>query len=162
MIRPARPEDAAAIWAILEPVIREGETYALDRDMAREDALSYWLSPNNHTMVFEEEGQILGTYYLRTNQAGGGRHVCNCGYMASPAARGRGVATRLCRHSLDLARELGYRAMQFNFVVSKNETAVRLWQKLGFSIVGRLPGAFNHPRHGYVDALVFYQDVTQN
>src|SRR5690606_19973870 len=135
MIRPARPEDAEAIWAILEPVIREGETYTLDRDMSREAALAYWMSPNHHTYVFEENGQILGTYYLRANQAGGGRHVCNCGYMTSPAARGRGIAASLCRHSQDIARQLGYRAMQFNFVVSTNETAVRLWQKLGFSIV---------------------------
>lgn len=161
MIRPARPEDGDAIWSILEPVIREGETYTLNRDMTREEALAYWLAPHHHAFVFEEDGQILATYYLRTNQAGGGSHVCNCGYMASPAARGRGIATTLCLHSLDLARQLGYRAMQFNFVVSTNETAVRLWQKLGFEIVGRLPGAFNHPRHGHVDALVFYQDLTQ-
>ncbi|MCH8685452.1 GNAT family N-acetyltransferase [Pedomonas mirosovicensis] len=161
MIRRATPEDRDAIWAILEPVIRAGETYALDRDMSREDALAYWLSPGHHALVLEEDGQILGTYYLRTNQAGGGRHVCNCGYMTSPAARGRGVARRMCEHSLKLARDLGYRAMQFNFVISTNETAVRLWQSLGFEIVGRLPGAFEHPHLGFVDALVFYQDLTQ-
>ena len=160
MIRPARPEDQDAIWAILEPVIRAGETYALDRDMSREAALAYWLSPNHHVFVLEEDGQILGTYYLRTNQSGGGRHVCNCGYMTHEQARGRGVASRMCLHSLDVARELGYRAMQFNFVISTNEGAVRLWQKLGFDIVGRLPGAFAHPRLGFVDALVFYQDLT--
>ena len=160
-IRRAVPGDRAAIWSIIEPVIRAGESYALDRDMAADEALAYWLGPDKETFVAEEEGALLGTYYMRPNQAGGGRHVCNCGYMVSPAARGRGTAAALCRHSLELARQLGYRAMQFNFVVSTNETAVRLWQKLGFSIVGRLPGAFNRPRLGDVDALVFYQDLTQ-
>jgi len=101
----------------------------------------------------------VGTYYLRANQAGGGRHVCNCGYVTKATASGRGIARAMCLHSLALARSRGYRAMQFNFVVSTNERAVRLWQSLGFEIVGRLPGAFRHPIQGFVEALVMYQTL---
>jgi L-amino acid N-acyltransferase YncA len=156
-IRPARPEDAPAIWAILAPVIRAGETYTLDRDMSEADALAYWLDPAKETFVAEADGRILGTAYMRPNQAGGGRHVCNCGFMTSAEATGRGVARRMCEHALAHARTRGYRAMQFTFVVSTNERAVRLWHALGFETVGRLPRAFRHPQHGYVDALVMSQ-----
>jgi ribosomal protein S18 acetylase RimI-like enzyme len=157
LIRTARSEDAPAIWSIIEPVIRAGETYTLDRDMTEEHALAYWMGPDKETFVAEEDGIILGTYYMRPNQAGGGRHVCNCGFMVSANATGRGIAGRMCEHALAHARSRGYRGMQFNFVVSTNERAVRLWQKLGFEIVGRLPLAFHHPAHGHVDALVMFQ-----
>jgi ribosomal protein S18 acetylase RimI-like enzyme len=127
--------------------------------MSEFEALGYWMAPDKETFVAEEDGRILGTYYMRPNQAGGGRHVCNCGYMTSPAAAGRGVAGGMCGHSLDRARARGYRAMQFNFVISTNERAIRLWQRMGFGIVGRLPNAFLHPSAGYVDALVMYQPL---
>jgi len=157
LIRPALTQDRAAIWSIIGPVIREGETYTLDRDMDEDEALSYWMGPDKETFVAEEGGLILGTYYMRPNQAGGGRHICNCGYMTSAHATGRGIARQMCLHSLDHARLRGYRGMQFNFVVSSNERAVRLWQSLGFEIVGRLPLAFNHSKRGYVDGLVMFQ-----
>ncbi|GJD55434.1 GNAT family N-acetyltransferase [Methylobacterium dankookense] len=157
LIRPARPDDTPAIWSILEPVIRAGETYTLDRDMSERDALAYWLGPDKETFVAEAEGSVLGTYYIRPNQAGGGRHVCNCGFMTGAEATGRGVARRMCEHALAHARSRGYRAMQFNFVVSTNARAVRLWRALGFQIVGRLPLAFHHPAEGEVDALVMFQ-----
>ncbi|MDR5651310.1 GNAT family N-acetyltransferase [Ruixingdingia sedimenti] len=157
LIRPALAEDWPAIRAIVEPTIRAGETYALDPGMGAEDLRAYWLGPDRETFVAEEDGVILGTYYVKANQAGGGRHVCNCGYMTGAQATGRGVARRMCAHSLDHARARGYRAMQFNFVVSTNERAVRLWQAMGFDIVGRLPLAFRHPRQGYVDALVMFR-----
>ena len=156
-VRPARPEDAAAIWSIIGPTIRAGETYALDPEMREADALAYWLGADKETFVAEEDGSILGSYYIRPNQSGGGAHVCNCGYMTSAGATGRGIARLMCKHSLDHARARGYRAMQFNFVVSSNERAVRLWESLGFEIVGRLPLAFRHPTRGYVDALVMFQ-----
>ena len=156
-IRPAGPEDSNAIWEILEPTIRAGETYTLPRDMDREKALAYWFSAEHTVFVAEEDGEILGTYYLRVNQKGGGAHVCNCGYMTAVRASGRGVAGAMCEHSLEHARAQGFRAMQFNFVVSSNEAALHLWQKFGFATVGRLPGAFLHPRLGYVDALVLYR-----
>ena len=158
-VRPARPGDAPALWAILQPVIRAGDTYALDPGLTEAEALAYWLGPDRETFVAEDEGRVLGTYYIRPNQAGGGRHVCNCGYVTAAAALGRGVARRMCAHSLDHARARDFRAMQFNFVVSTNTRAVALWHAMGFHTVGRLPGAFRHPVHGDVDALVMFQTL---
>jgi ribosomal protein S18 acetylase RimI-like enzyme len=157
LIRSAVATDWPAIWAILEPTFRAGETYAVDTDIGEDDARVYWLGGDKECYVAELEGVVLGTYYLRPNQGGGGRHVCNCGYMTSALAAGRGIARMMCLHSLEQARRRGYRAMQFNCVVASNERAVRLWQSLGFETVGRLPGAFQHPTLGFVDALVMYQ-----
>jgi ribosomal protein S18 acetylase RimI-like enzyme len=155
-IRPATADDPPSIWRILEPVIRAGETYALARDMSAAAALAYWTGPEKVTFVAEADGGVIGTYYLRPNNQGGGSHVANCGYMTAPEAGGRGVARAMCEHSLHHARARGFKAMQFNFVVSSNERAVRLWQDFGFVTAGRLPGAFHHPRLGYVDALVMF------
>ena len=154
LIRPATASDDDAIWAILEPVIRAGETYALDRDMSRADAVAYWTGGDHETFVAEDAGRVVGTYFLRPNQAGGGSHVCNCGYVTAADSGGKGVARAMHEHSLQRARERGFRAMQFNFVISSNERAVRLWQSLGYETVGRLPAAFLSPSKGYVDALV--------
>lgn len=159
LIRPATQDDAAAIWTILEPVIRAGETYTLDRDMAEDAAIAYWFGADKAVFVAEADGVILGTYYLRANQAGGGAHVCNCGYMTGAAATGRGVARAMALHSFDEARARGFRAMQYNFVVASNTRAVGLWQSLGFAIVGRLPAAFDHPALGSVDALVMFRTL---
>jgi ribosomal protein S18 acetylase RimI-like enzyme len=157
LIRSATQKDAAAIWSIIGPVIRAGETYALPRDMDEVDALAYWMGPDRETFVAVENDRILGTYYLRANQAGGGDHVANCGYMTDAAASGRGIARRMCEHSQAHARSRGFRAMQFNFVVSTNERAVHLWKSLGFDIVGRQPLAFRHPTLGPVDVLVMFR-----
>jgi len=156
-IRPATSLDRDTVWSIIEPVIREGTTYTLPSDLSKEEALAYWFSRDHQVFVAEDAGSVVGTYYLRPNQRGGGSHVANCGYMTAQSAQGRGVATAMCHHSLEQARAQGFRAMQFNFVISTNEGAIRLWQKLGFQIVGRLPKAFRHPRLGFVDALVMYQ-----
>ncbi|MBK5958943.1 GNAT family N-acetyltransferase [Rhodoplanes elegans] len=162
-IRPATPADADALWRILEPVIRAGETYPLPRDLSRDDALAYWLSPAHevHVALYEDGDReaMVGTYYLKANNAGGGAHVANCGYMVAADAAGRGVAQEMCAHSLARAKARDFRAMQFNFVISSNERAVRLWQHMGFAVVGRLPGAFEHPTKGYVDALVMFRDL---
>ena len=158
-MRPAQMDDANAIWHIIGPVIRAGETYALDRDMTEADALAYWLGHDRETFVAEQDGEIIGTYFIRANQAGGGKHICNCGYVTSAAASGRGVGRAMFQHSLDYARQRGYRGMQFNFVVSTNRRAVALWQSLEFEIVGRLPQAFYHPTLGYVDALVMFRSI---
>ena len=155
-IRLARHDDREAIWSILQPTIRAGETYALPTDMSEADAIAYWVGPDRETFVAEEDGLILGTYYLRPNQLGGGAHVANCGYVTAPEATGRDMAST-CEHSLQQARDRGFRAMQFNFVVATNERAIRLWQGLGFETVGRLPRAFLHPRYGYADALVMFR-----
>lgn len=156
-IRLAQHEDRDAIWRILHPMILAGETYALPTDMTEADAIAYWMGDDRETFVAEDDGMILGTYFLRSNQLGGGAHVANCGYVTSPEATGRGIARRMCEHSLQQARDRGFRAMQFNFVVATNERAVRLWESLGFETVGRLPLAFLHPRHGYTDALVMFR-----
>jgi ribosomal protein S18 acetylase RimI-like enzyme len=156
-VRAAVDADSPSIWKILEPVIRAGDTYALPRELTRGDALAYWHSNHHDVFVADESGEVIGTYYLRANQSGGGRHVANCGYMTAATASGRGVARAMCAHSLTYAKSRGFRAMQFNFVVSTNERAVRLWQSFGFEIVGRLPEAFLHPGAGYVDAYVMYR-----
>jgi len=155
-IRSANLADADDIWCILQPVFRAGETYTLPRNITRDEAISYWFAAGNQVFVAEEDGDVLGTYYLRANQCGGGAHVCNCGYMTAAHATGRGVARTMCLHSKELAKNSGFRAMQFNFVVSTNERAVKLWQSLGFEVVGRLPSAFEHPSKGFVDALVMF------
>jgi L-amino acid N-acyltransferase YncA len=159
LIRPATDADYDAIWEILEPVIRGGETYALARDMVKDDAIAYWAGADRKTFVAEWDGKVLGTYYIRANQGGGGAHVANCGYVTGAAAEGRGVARRMCEHSLDYARRTGFRAMQFNLVVATNIRAMRLWQSFGFATLARLPGAFDHPRLGFVDALVMFRNL---
>jgi L-amino acid N-acyltransferase YncA len=157
LIRPASAADADSLWRVLEPAIVTGETYALAQDMTRDEALAYWLSPNHEVFLAEERDVVLGTYFLRANGAGGGSHVANAGFMVAPAATGRGIAQAMCQHSLARARERGFLAMQFNFVVATNERAVRLWQHAGFAVVGRLPKAFRHPALGLVDALVMHR-----
>ncbi|HEU0277109.1 MAG TPA: N-acetyltransferase [Rhodanobacteraceae bacterium] len=156
-IREASREDFDQIWPFFRTIAAAGETYAYPRDITREQAVALWIDAPRRTYVFEEHGTILGSYYIVANHAGPGGHVCNCGYMVAPAARGRGLATAMCEHSQHVALNLGYLAMQFNFVASTNEGAVRLWHKLGFTTVGRLPRAFRHPTKGYVDALVMYK-----
>jgi ribosomal protein S18 acetylase RimI-like enzyme len=157
LIRPATQQDRGAIWRIVEPVIRAGDTYTLPRDMSEVAAIAYWCGPDRETFVAEEGGAIVGTYYIRANQQGGGAHVANCGYITAAGLMGKGIARRMCEHSLQHTRSRGFKAMQFNFVVSTNERAVRLWQSLGFETVGRLPRAFEHPQQGFVDALVMFR-----
>jgi ribosomal protein S18 acetylase RimI-like enzyme len=158
-IRPGLAADDDAIWAILEPVFRAGETYPIPRDIGRADALAYWRTPGHDVFVAEHDGTVTGTYYLRANQRGGGAHVANCGYMTATGATGRGIARAMCLHSLEAARTRGFTAMQFNFVVATNERAVRLWQACGFMTVGQLPGVFQHPQLGLVDALVMLRTL---
>ena len=156
-IREATEKDFDKIWPIFHEIVSSGETYAYPQDTTKEQAFNIWLKTPRKTFVFEENRKILGTYYLKTNQSGPGSHVCNCGYMVSSQARGRGLATSMCEHSQIVAKDLDYKTMQFNFVASSNEGAVSLWKKLGFETVGRLPRAFNHPIKGYVDALIMYK-----
>ena len=159
MIRPAQTADRPAIWALLEPVFRAGETYAVDRDISKDSALAMWCDAPKATYVWEEDGAILATYYIKTNQQGGGAHICNCGYIVGAAARGQGLAAQMCDHSQIAARDLGYRAMQFNFVLESNEGAVRIWKRLGFATIGRIPDAFDHPKAGMVDAFVMHKSL---
>jgi ribosomal protein S18 acetylase RimI-like enzyme len=159
IIRPATRHDHAAIWHILEPTIRAGETYPLPRDMPRDAALAYWTSPAHDVFVAEDASELLGTYYIRPNQLAGGAHVANCGYMTALHATGRGVARAMCRHSIGHACAQGYRAIQFNFVIATNSRAIALWHSCGFETLARLPAAYHHPAAGYVDALVMFQTL---
>lgn len=158
-VRPATSRDHKSIWAIIGPVIRAGETYTLPIDMTEAEAISYWTGPDRQTFVADDGDVVLGTYYLRTNQLGGGSHVANCGYITDTNARHKGVARAMCEHSLNEARRLGFLAMQFNFVVSTNDRAVRLWLSMGFREVGRLPLAFRRPTGEYTDALVMFRSL---
>ena len=159
-VRLFAPADWTAVWAILEPVFRAGETYAFAPDLTEAEAHHLWIDmPEASFVATDADGAVLGTYYLRPNHAGPGGHVCNSGYVVADSARGRGVASALCEHSQREAVARGYRAMQFNMVASTNEGAVRLWQRHGFTIAGTLPGAFHHPRHGDVDAYIMFKTL---
>lgn len=157
ILRDVSTADHPALWAMLEPVFRAGETYAVDTDISREDALAFWCGGNHRAFLAEAGGMGLGSYYICPNQGGGGAHVCNCGFVTAPGAQGRGVARAMLADALETARASGFRAMQFNFVVESNTRAIALWQAHGFEVVGRLPGAFRHPQKGFIDALVMYR-----
>jgi ribosomal protein S18 acetylase RimI-like enzyme len=156
-IRPAAASDEAAVWAIIGPIIAAGETYALPRGWSAEEALAYWFEPGHAVFVAEVAGEVLGTFFIRANQPGGGAHVANAAFATAGHASGRGMARAMGRFALAEAKAQGFRAMQFNFVVSTNEAAVHLWGSLGFETLCRLPGAFHHPRLGDVDALVMFR-----
>jgi len=156
-IRPATDADRDAIWEIFREVIIAGETYPIEAKIPKEDALRYWFKHNAHVCVAESEKGIVGSYTLHRNQAAGGAHVANAAFIVANRARGQGIGRAMGEHCLREARRLEYRAMQFNFVVSTNASAVKLWQDLGMKIVGTLQGAFRHPTRGYVDVYVMYQ-----
>lgn len=159
-IQPCQQDDWPSVWQVIEPVFRAGETYAFSPAITEREAHTYWIeAPANTFVALDTHNTILGTYYIKPNQPDLGAHVCNCGYIVAEDARGKGVAALMCEHSQEEARRLGFRAMQFNLVVATNQGAVRLWQKLGFDIVGTLPGAFRHPTHGFVDAFVMYKQL---
>lgn len=159
LIRLATAADHSAIWTLLEPVFAAGQTYAVPQDISRDAALNIWCTKPAATFVAEENGTLLGTFYIKTNAEGGGAHVCNCGYITAQDAQGRGVARKMCERSQVEAAALGYKAMQFNLVLSTNTAAVALWHKLGFKTVGVLPRAFDHPQLGYVHAHVMYKEL---
>jgi L-amino acid N-acyltransferase YncA len=158
-IREATAADWPVLWALFRQVALSGDAFAYDADTPEEVARKLWVEPPAVAFVAEEDGRVVGTYYVRPNQPGRGSHVANGGYIVAADARGRGIASELCKHSLETARRLGYLAMQFNFVVCTNEGAVRVWERHGFRVVGRLPRAFRHDRLGLVDALVMHREL---
>jgi len=160
-IRPAGREDEDAIWRIFHAVVEPGDTYAFPADMTRQEALAMWMAPTAHAYVAADGDDIVGTYLLKANQPGRGSHVSNAAFMVAPSAQGRGVGRAMGQHCLAEARRLGFRAMQFNLVVSTNEPAVALWEKLGFEIIGTVPEAFNHRTLGLVDAYVMYRSLDE-
>jgi len=158
-IRPATPADHAALWGMLKPVFRAGETYAIDPKISEGDAVAYWTGADAGCYIIEDQNGPLGTYYIKTNQPGGGAHVCNCGFVTAPAASGKGVARQMLDDALIRAKKHGYRAMQFNFVLANNARAIDIWTRAGFDTVGRLPKAFRHPKEGDIDALVMFKTL---
>lgn len=157
IIREAGAADADAVWAMLEPVFRAGDTYAIDRDISREAALAYWFG--GHTFVVRDDDRALGTYYIQRNRPGGGAHYCNCGFVTGPGSEGRGVARAMLEDALERARMLGFKGMVFNFVVTSNTRAVDLWRRYGFKEVGRVPGAFRTSAGETADALVLFRPL---
>lgn len=159
-IRPFEETDWTATWRIVEPVFRAGETYAFSPDIREEEAHKVWVGMPSATFVaVDENNRVMGTYYIKPNQPTLGAHVCNCGYIVAEEYRGKGVASEMCEHSQYEAISRGFRAMQYNLVVSTNGGAVRLWQRLGFEVIGTLPKAFRHPQLGFVDAFVMYKQL---
>lgn len=159
-IRKLRESDWPAVWPILQSTIAAGDTYVFSPRSSEAEIHRIWAEVPTATFVAcDTDGAILGTYFIKPNQPGLGDHVCNCGYVVAPRAQGRGIAAAMCEHSQRIAVQLGFRAMQFNFVVATNERAVRLWERLGFAVVGRLPGVFRHQELGFVDALVMFKTL---
>jgi ribosomal protein S18 acetylase RimI-like enzyme len=159
-IREYRESDWPEVLPILAETFRAGDTYAFSPHSTDEEIRRVWIEAPARTFVAcEPDGPVRGTYFIKANQPGLGAHVCNCGYVVAPGAQGRGIAARMCEHSQVQALEMGFRAMQFNLVVATNTRAIRLWERLGFSVVGRLPGAFSHQQLGYVDALVMFKQL---
>ncbi|PYG29235.1 GNAT family N-acetyltransferase [Pelagimonas varians] len=158
-MRDYHTNDAASVAALISPVFRAGDTYAVDADMTDAQALAYWTGGEKRVFVAEDDGQLLGTYYVVRNFKGGGSHVCNCGYITGDQARGKGLARLMLAHSLETAKSLGFRAMQYNSVIATNTRAIDIWTRAGFDVIGRLPEAFLHPVQGYVDALVMYRKL---
>ena len=156
-IRKATQADYDQVWEIFKTVISTGDTYVFDPNTAKEDLQKHWFADYMDTFVVEEQGKILGTYIIKPNQIDLGNHIANCSYMVSPNAQGKGVGKLLCEHSIAFGKEKGYRAIQFNIVVSTNIAAVKLWQKYGFQIIGTTPEAFRHQSLGFVDAYIMYK-----
>ena len=156
-IKLAQNDGFEAIWPIIHEVLRTGDTYPFAPETTREEAFQIWMKKPQATYVAYLDDEIVGTYYIKANQPGLGSHVCNAGYMVRAGARGQGIGKAMCKHSLGEARKLGFKAMQYNLVVSTNTGAVKLWQDMGFEIIGTLSKAFNHREKGFVDAFVMYQ-----
>ena len=158
-IRKANPEDADDIWPIIQSVIATGDTYVFDATSSKEKMLDYWLGAEKHTYVAVEDGKVVGTFWLKANQPDLGSHIANAAYMTSPQAAGKGIGRRMGEFSLEEARRLGFHAMQFNIVIKSNTRAIRLWQQLGFSIIGEIPDAFRHATEGLTNAYIMYRKL---
>ncbi|WP_295667588.1 GNAT family N-acetyltransferase [uncultured Mucilaginibacter sp.] len=158
-IREATEKDIKAIWGIFKIVVQSGDTFAFAPDTNFAEMQKIWFAPGMNTFVAEENGKITGSYFIKPNQPGLGSHIANCGYIVDPVERGKGIASQMCAHSMEIAKMLGYKGMQYNLVVSTNVKAVKLWEKCGFKIIGTIPGGFNHHEFGYVDAFIMFHPI---
>ena len=160
LIRRFKAADWTSVWPMLRATFQAGDTYAFAPESTEAETHKAWVKlPLATYVACAADGHLLGTYFIKPNHPGLGAHVCNCGYVVSSDAQGQGIASAMCEHSQVEARTMGFRAMQFNLVASTNERAVRLWKRMGFSVVGTLPGAFRHLRLGYVDALIMFKQL---
>ena len=157
--RETSARDNKDLWHMLKPVFRAGDTYAIDPQISEQNAIEYWTGADAGSYLTEDDTGALGTYYIKTNAQGGGAHVCNCGFVTAPSSTGKGVARAMLEDALKRAKSKGYKAMQFNFVLSNNTRAVDIWTRAGFDTVGRLPKAFDHPQDGMIDALVMFKTL---
>ena len=158
-IRRAKQADNDQIWAIIQPIIQQGDTYAFAPDASREDILKYWCGRDKHTYIAVIKGEIVGTFILKDNQTGLGAHIANASYMVSMEKFGLGIGKFMGEYSIQEARKLGYLAMQFNLVVKTNARAVKLWESIGFSIIGEIPDAFKHQKLGLVNAFIMHRKI---
>jgi L-amino acid N-acyltransferase YncA len=158
-VRKATDTDRSAVWQIIQAVIAAGETYVNAPDSSEEEMLAYWFSPEKHVYVAEENGEVLGTYWLKANRPGLGDHVGNGSYMVSPTARGKGVGKLMASHSIEEARRIGFHSIQFNFVVKSNTAAFNLWKSIGFEVIGEIPDAFRHSKNGLTNAYIMYRKL---
>jgi ribosomal protein S18 acetylase RimI-like enzyme len=156
-IREVTPDEFLLVWPILRVVVAGGDVFAYGPETSFDEAKRIWTAPPTRAFVAERHGAVVGSYMLRPNQPGLGDHVANAGYIVAPEARNQGIARALCEHSLATAAEAGFTAMQFNFVVATNESAVHLWTSCGFETIGRVPGAFRHATLGLVDVVIMYR-----
>ncbi len=156
-IREIAPVEFRRVWPIFQAAVAGGDVFVQTTETTFEEAQHLWTAPPTRAFVVEGDGAVVGSYMIRPNQPGRGDHVANAGYVVAPEARNRGIARALCEHSLETAVRAGFTAMQFNFVVATNESAVHLWTSCGFEIVGCLPGAFRHAKLGFVDVLIMYR-----
>jgi GNAT superfamily N-acetyltransferase len=158
-IRPAAEGDKPAVWQIIKAVIAGGDTYTFAPNTPEAEMIAFWFSPEKHVYVADEDGRILGTYWLKANQPGLGDHVGNGGYMVSPDAKGKGIGKLMAEHSIEEGRRIGYDSIQFNFVVKSNTVAVNLWKSVGFEVIGEIPDAIRHSQHGLTNAYIMYRKL---
>lgn len=158
-IRPVKPEEYDQIWEILRQVIKTGDTYVFDPESSKEKMLGYWISPDKHCFVAEVEGAVAGSFLIKNNQPDLGNHVANASYIVHPEFRGLGIGRKIGEASIFKAKELGYHAMQFNYVIKTNTPAVTLWKSLGFRIVGEVPNAYRHQHLGLTNVYIFYREL---
>lgn len=158
-IRKATERDCDAVWNIVKAVIDAGDTYVFAPDTPKDEMMNYWFSPEKYNYVAVTDGNVVGTFWLKANQPGLGSHVANAAYAVLPDAAGQGIGRQMADFSIDEARKLGFKAMQFNFVVKSNGVAVRLWQNVGFEIIGEIPDAFDHVRDGLTNAYIMYRKL---
>lgn len=160
-IRPAQTEDLEAVWQMWKTIMQQKVYYPYDETYIKEDIEKSWihLSPKNHVYVAVQGTEIVGAYIFRANQPGYGAHIANASYMVKTEKRGQGIGHQLCAHSVEMAKLVGFRGMQFNLVVSTNKGAVKTWLDNGFEIIGTVPEGFYHFEKGYVDAYIFYRKL---